>query len=87
MLLMRYVVLPGCSKRGQQTSIEPDFINGNNFYLLFVLALLLGDDIQGFLAICKVGEGQSFERVIDSRYISTKLLSRPYGGINTLKAI
>jgi len=44
-LLMRYVVLPGCSIKGQQTTIEPDFINGNNFYLLFVLALLLGDDI------------------------------------------
>jgi hypothetical protein len=68
MLLMRYVVLPGCPKRGQRTTIEPDFIKGNNFYLLFVLALLLGDDIQGFfLAICKVGEGQSFVRVIDSR--------------------
>lgn len=87
-LLMRYVVLPGCSIKGQQTTIEPDFINGNNFYLLFVLALLLGDDIS-FWRFARWGRGgpKLREGHWFSRYISTKLLSRPYGGINTLKAI
>jgi len=78
----------GCSIKGQQTTIEPGFINGNNFYLLFVLALLLGDDIS-FWRFARWGRGgpKFREGHWFSRYISTKLLSRPYGGINTLKAI
>ena len=63
-----------------------DFINGNNFYLLFVLALLLGDDIS-FWRFARRGGPKLREGHWFSRYISTKLLSRPYGGINTLKAI